>query len=109
MSLARKLYVFAVLSLKISIIILSLVGIFSILKQISRTSTNLPEDILRVEERRLVPADKESRRDRLYEKRLELSQRICQEEEAEITLHTVKMYDLVQPAPIGREQYSETN
>ena len=57
----------------------------------------------------MVPADKESRRDRLYEKRLELSQRICKEEEAEITLHTVKMYDLVQPAPIGREQYSETN
>ena len=44
----------------------------------------------------------ESRRERVYSRRKELVGRVCEEQEEQITLHTVKMYDLVPPAPIGR-------
>ena len=43
----------------------------------------------------------EDRRDRVYENRRNLSLAVCEQYQEEITLHTVKMFDLVPPAPIG--------
>merc|ERR1712115_335588 len=43
----------------------------------------------------------EDRRARLYIKRWNHTLEICSSYEEEITLHTVKMYDLVPPAPIA--------
>ena len=104
MSLARKLYIVGVLTIKLSIIILSLLGIFSILKQIGFISPQREVSAV-VEEGERVVADMDSRRDRVYDRRRELAGRVCQEQEQEITLHTVKMYDLVPPAPIGRREH----
>ena len=105
MSLARKLYIVGVLTIKLSIIILSLLGIFSILKQIGFISPRREVSAVVEEGEGLVVADMDSRRDRVYDRRRELAGRVCQEQEQEITLHTVKMYDLVPPAPIGRREH----
>ena len=105
MSLARKLYIVGVLTIKLSIIILSLLGIFSILKQIGFISPRREVSAVVGEGEGLVVADMDSRRDRVYDRRRELAGRVCQEQEQEITLHTVKMYDLVPPAPIGRREH----
>ena len=43
----------------------------------------------------------EDRRDRVYENRHNRSLSVCELYQEEITLHTVKMFDLVPPAPIG--------
>ena len=78
---------------KVLIIILCLLGMFSIYRQgmaILSPHTELES----------VEAT-EDRRDRLYEKKRNLSLSVCQEYQEEITLHTVKMFDLVPPAPIG--------
>ena len=80
------------------IIFLSLMGVFSILKQIGFISSSpgdrqVMEDVVEVVE---------SRRERLYERRREVAREVCEDQEERITLHTVKMYDLVPPAPIGR-------
>ena len=105
MSLARKLYIVGVLTIKLSIIILSLLGIFSILKQIGFISPRREASAVVEEGEGVVVADMDSRRDRVYDRRRELAGRVCQEQEQEITLHTVKMYDLVPPAPIGRREH----
>ena len=105
MSLARKLYILGVLTIKLSIIILSLLGIFSILKQIGFISPRREVSAVVEEGEGVVVADMDSRRDRVYDRRRELAGRVCQEQEQEITLHTVKMYDLVPPAPIGRREH----
>ena len=94
-----------VLTIKLSIIILSLLGIFSILKQIGFISPRREVSAVVEEGEGVVVADMDSRRDRVYDRRRELAGRVCQEQEQEITLHTVKMYDLVPPAPIGRREH----
>lgn len=86
-------------------------GIFSILKQIGFITSSpgdrqVMEEV--VEDSMVVVAAVESRRERLYERRREVVREVCEDQEERITLHTVKMYDLVPPAPIGRpawEQY----
>ena len=104
MSPARKVVIIGVWLTKILIIFLSLMGVFSILKQIGFISSS-PGDRQVMEE---VVEVVESRRERLYERRREVVREVCEDQEERITLHTVKMYDLVPPAPIGRpawEQY----
>ena len=98
MSPARKVYILGVWLAKILIIFLSLMGIFSILKQIGFISSS-PGDRQVMEE---VVEVVESRRERLYERRREVAREVCEDQEERITLSTVKMYDLVPPAPIGR-------
>ena len=80
-------------------------GIFSILKQIGFiTSSRADRQVMEeVEEGSMLIAAVESRRERLYERRREVAREVCEEQEERITLHTVKMYDLVPPAPIGRQ------
>lgn len=50
---------------------------------------------------RRVETATRNRRDRVYEQRWNRSRAVCKDWEEEITLHTVNMYDLVPPAPIG--------
>ena len=104
MSPARKVYIIGTWLAKLLIIFLSLMGIFSILKQIGFI-TSSPGDrqvMEEVEEGSMLVAAVESRRERLYERRREVVREVCEDQEERITLHTVKMYDLVPPAPIGR-------
>ena len=55
-----------------------------------------------IENKKLIdPSATEDRRDRIYEARRNLTSSVCERFEAEITLRTVTMYDLVPPAPIG--------
>ena len=78
---------------KVLIILLCLLGMFSIYKQVVLTlgQTLEREDVTATEDRR----------DRVYENRRNLSLSVCEQYQEEITLHTVKMFDLVPPAPIG--------
>ena len=99
MSPARKVVIIGVWLTKILIIFLSLMGVFSILKQIGFISSS-PGDRQVMEE---VMEVVESRRERLYERRREVAREVCEDQEERITLSTVKMYDLVPPAPIGRQ------
>ena len=99
MSPARKVVIIGVWLTKILIIFLSLMGVFSILKQIGFISSS-PGDRQVIEE---VVEVVESRRERLYERRREVAREVCEDQEERITLSTVKMYDLVPPAPIGRQ------
>ena len=105
MSPARKVYIVGVWLTKILIIFLCLMGVFSILKQIGFIS---PSPVGRqfkeeMEERSVVGVESRRERERLYERRREVAREVCEDQEERITLHTVKMYDLVPPAPIGRQ------
>ena len=78
---------------KVIIIFLCFLGIFSIYRHgIKLLSSNT--DVSSV-------AATEDHRDRVYEQRRNHSLAVCQDYQEEITLHTVKMFDLVPPAPIG--------
>ena len=104
MSPARKVYILGVWLAKILIIFLSLMGIFSILKQIGFISPRQADRqvIEEVVEGSMVAVESWRERERLYERRREVAREVCEDQEERITLHTVKMYDLVPPAPIGR-------
>ena len=107
MSPARKVYILGVWLAKILIIFLSLMGIFSILKQIGFISPRQDRqggvEMDPVEEGSMVAVESSRERERLYERRREVAREGCEDQEEVITLHTVKMYDLVPPAPIGRQ------
>ena len=78
---------------KVLIIFLCLLGMFSIYRQ---AVIMLGQSV----EHESVAAT-EDRRDRVYENRRNRSLSVCEQYQEEITLHTVKMFDLVPPAPIG--------
>ena len=78
---------------KVLIIFLCMLGMFSIY----RRGMNILSPHIELETAEAT----EDRRDRLYENRRNLSLSVCQQYQEEITLHTVKMFDLVPPAPIG--------
>ena len=78
---------------KVLIILLCLLGMFSIYRQVVST---LGQSV----DHESVAAT-EDRRDRVYENRHNRSLSVCEQYQEEITLHTVKMFDLVPPAPIG--------
>ena len=104
MSPARKVYIVGVWLAKILIIFLSLMGIFSILKQIGFISPRqVVVEMDQVAEGSMVAVESSRERERLYERRREVAREVCEDQEEVITLHTVKMYDLVPPAPIGRQ------
>ena len=105
MSPARKVYILGVWLAKILIIFLSLMGIFSILKQIGFISPRQADRQVmeEVAEGSMVAVESWGERERLYQRRREVAREVCEEQEERITLHTVKMYDLVPPAPIGRQ------
>ena len=107
MSPARKVYIVGVWLAKILIIFLSLMGIFSILKQIGFISPSKDRQVVvemdQVAEGSMVGVESSRERERLYERRREVAREVCEDQEEVITLHTVKMYDLVPPAPIGRQ------
>ena len=92
-SLHSRRGIFVTWLVKMFIIIFCLFGLFSIYRHLS-SFINLSDDRINVE-------PTEDRRDRVYEQRRNHSIRVCQDYEEEITLHTVKMFDLVPPAPIG--------
>ena len=87
---------------KIIIVFLASIGTMSMLLQLfggffnSNKSDKLTENT-----KLLVRSATEDRRDRIYEARRNLSVSVCERFEEEVTLHTVTMYDLVPPAPIG--------
>ena len=56
-----------------------------------------------VTEGSVVGVESRRERERLYERRREVAREVCEDQEEKITLHTVKMYDLVPPAPIGKQ------
>ena len=105
MSPARKVYILGVWLAKILIIFLSLMGIFSILKQIGFISPRQGDRqvVKEVVEGSMVAVESWQERERLYERRREVAREVCEDQEERITLSTVKMYDLVPPAPIGRQ------
>ena len=84
---------------KVLIILLCLLGMFSIYRQVVSTLGHSVEH----ERLSLIEsvAATEDRRDRVYENRHNRSLSVCEQYQEEITLHTVKMFDLVPPAPIG--------
>ena len=92
-----------VIIFKITIVFLASIGTMSMLSQVfsgfvefDRKSEKL------IENKKLIdPSATEDRRDRIYEARRNLTSSVCERFEAEITLRTVTMYDLVPPAPIG--------
>ena len=88
---------------KITIVFLASIGTMSVLFQVFSGSVNLDSksEKLVVNTELLDPSATEDRRGRLYEARRNLSWSVCDRFEAEITLRTVTMYDLVPPAPIG--------
>ena len=105
MSPARKVYIVGVWLSKILIIFLCLMGIFSILKQIGFISPSSAgrQVMEEVPEGSVVGVESRRERERLYERRREVAREVCEDQEERITLSTVKMYDLVPPAPIGRQ------
>ena len=85
---------------KSCIVFLSILGTFSVLSHIFHEVLKFDNGEMK-QKKVGVRAATEDRRDRVYEERRIHSLSACQNYEEEITLHTVKMYDLVPPAPIG--------
>ena len=88
---------------KIIIVFLASIGTMSMLLQLlgGFLNSNNKSDNLTENTKPLTRSATEDRRDRIYEARRNLSVSVCQRFEEEVTLHTVTMYDLVPPAPIG--------
>lgn len=89
--------------IKITIVFLASIGTLSVLFQVFSGFVKLESksEKLIVNTKLIDPSATEDRRGRIYEARRNLSLSVCERFEAEITLRTVTMYDLVPPAPIG--------
>ena len=92
-----------VILFKITIAFLASIGTMSMLSQVISGFVEFDSKSEKlIENTKLVdPSATEDRRDRVYEARRNLTVSVCERFEAEITLRTVTMYDLVPPAPIG--------
>ena len=89
--------------IKIGIVFLASIGTMSVLFQVFSGFVNLDNKSEKlIDDTKLIdPSATEDRRGRIYEARRNLSLSVCERFEADITLRTVTMYDLVPPAPIG--------
>lgn len=87
--------------IKSIIIILSTMGIFSLLCGLFGSVVDNNKEVVNRKVEEDTRAATEDRRDKVYEDRRSHAASACQIYEDDITLHTVKMYDLVPPAPIG--------
>ena len=83
------------------IVMLSVMGIFSILSGLLGDPGSEDTDLVKTSDNIDKREATRDRRDRIYEERQAHARSTCEVYEDDITLHTVKMYDLVPPAPIG--------
>ena len=88
---------------KITLVFLASIGTLSVMIQVFSAFVELDSKSEKlIDDTKLIdPSATEDRRERIYEARRNLSLSVCERFEAEITLRTVTMYDLVPPAPIG--------